>query len=78
MIKNPVVTSSWLGGTPRMTIQSIYRSQYTMDNKELETIRNAAIAENKCFSKSLLRDEFRMKPQKWVIKILYLYYVNLM
>ncbi|EIY2155925.1 3'-5' exonuclease, partial [Escherichia coli] len=33
-----------------------------MNNDELATRRAQAIAENRCFSKGRLRDEFRMKP----------------
>lgn len=34
----------------------------TMNNDELATRRAQAIAEDRCFSKGRLRDEFRMKP----------------
>ncbi len=34
-----------------------------MDTDELEAARAAAIAEDRCFSKDRLRDEFRMKPR---------------
>ncbi|EKT92212.1 YacC, partial [Escherichia coli O26:H11 str. CFSAN001629] len=34
----------------------------TMNNDELVTRRAQAIAEDRCFSKGRLRDEFRMKP----------------
>ncbi|VCY60064.1 hypothetical protein BANRA_05391 [Escherichia coli] len=34
----------------------------TMKNDELATRRAQAIAEDRCFSKGRLRDEFRMKP----------------
>lgn len=33
-----------------------------MNNDELVTRRAQAIAEDRCFSKGRLRDEFRMKP----------------
>ncbi len=33
-----------------------------MNNDELATRRAQAIAEDRCFSKERLRDEFRMKP----------------
>ncbi len=33
-----------------------------MNNDELATRRAQAIAEDRCFSKGRLRDEFRMKP----------------
>lgn len=33
-----------------------------MNNDELTTRRAQAIAEDRCFSKGRLRDEFRMKP----------------
>ncbi len=33
-----------------------------MNNDELATKRAQAIAEDRCFSKGRLRDEFRMKP----------------
>lgn len=36
--------------------------QITMNNDELATRRAQAIAEDRCFSKGRLRDEFRMKP----------------
>ena len=32
-------------------------------NEELETLRAAAIEQDRCFSKGRLRDEFRMKPK---------------
>ncbi|EER1706099.1 TPA: hypothetical protein JXT23_004987 [Escherichia coli] len=36
--------------------------QLTINNDELATRRAQAIAEDRCFSKGRLRDEFRMKP----------------
>lgn len=47
-----------------------------MNNDELATRRAQAIAEDRCFSKGRLRDEFRMKPApgaepvKWYKKAL--------
>ncbi len=40
-------------------------------NEELETLRAAAIEQDRCFSKGRLRDEFRMKPKPGVEPVTY-------
>ena len=40
-------------------------------NKELDTLRAAAIEQDRCFSKGRLRDEFRMKPKFGVEPVTY-------
>lgn len=40
-----------------------------MNNDDLKDRRNAAMAENKCFTKGRLRDEFRMKPAPGAVPV---------
>ena len=40
-------------------------------NEELETLRAAAIEQDRCFSKGRLRDEFRMKPKPGIEPVAY-------
>ncbi|EBF8098471.1 3'-5' exonuclease [Salmonella enterica] len=40
-----------------------------MNNDDLKDRRNAALAENKCFTKGRLRDEFRMKPAPGAVPV---------
>ena len=40
-------------------------------NEDLDTLRMAAIEQDRCFSKGRLRDDFRMKPKPGVEPVTY-------